>query len=266
MDITTYSTVLLSLIGTGFTFLFTVAGSAMVFFFRKNISGQVHRLMLGFASGVMMAASVFSLLIPALDMAKGQQTVPWVPVVGGFALGALFLLLLDTFLPHLHQGSATPEGISTRWHRSVMLFLAITLHNIPEGMAVGMMFGLSGAENGMTLSAAVSLALGIGLQNIPEGAAIALPLKQEGVSSAKAFFFGAVSGIVEPIAGIVAVMIVGTMISIMPWMLSFAAGAMIYVIAEELIPAANEGNHSNMGTVGVIVGFIVMMFLDIALG
>ena len=265
MDITTHHPIILALIGTGFTFLFTVLGSGMVFFFQKSVSNRIHRFMMGFAAGVMVAASIFSLLLPAMDMAKEQNIATWIPVVGGFAIGAVFLWLLDTFLPHWHVGSSGPEGITTQWHRSVMLFLAITLHNIPEGMAVGMMFGLSGVENGLALPAAVSLALGIGLQNLPEGAAVSLPLKQEGVSSKKAFMFGTLSGIVEPVAGVLAVVIAGTMYSILPWMLCFAAGAMIYVVSEELIPAANEGYHSNVGTIGVIIGFIVMMFLDIVL-
>lgn len=263
----TISPILMVLMGTGFTFLATALGAALVFFFKNDIKPNVQRGFLGFAAGVMIAASVWSLLIPAVDMAEQQGKIGWIPAAGGFILGGAFLLLLDTILPHLHSASNVSEGMSSSFKRTTMLVLAVTLHNIPEGMAVGLAFGLAATGNAtVTVASAIALAIGIGLQNFPEGAAISLPLKKEGLSNSKAFIIGALSGIVEPIGGVVAVLVVGSIQGLMPWFLSFAAGAMIYVVVEELIPEANLGEHSNIGTIGVMVGFLIMMILDVALG
>lgn len=257
---------LLALIGTGFTFLCTSIGASSVFFIKRSAHPDLQKVFMGFAAGIMIAASIWSLLIPAIDMAEESGKVAWIPAAGGFLLGAAFLWLLDTLLPHLHPGSTSPEGVSSSMKRSSMLFIAVTLHNIPEGMAVGLSFGLASDTMGVTIASALALGIGIGLQNIPEGAAISLPLKDEGFSSKKAFLYGTLSGIVEPISGVLGVLLIGSLISIMPWLLSFAAGAMIYVVAEELIPEANKTEHSNLGTIGVILGFVIMMVLDISLG
>lgn len=254
--------------GTGFTFLMTALGAAMVFVFHKRAGHTLQRIFLGFAAGVMVAASVWSLLIPAIDAAEKAGMVPWIPAAGGFALGVAFLMLLDSFLPHLHPGAAKPEGLTSRRKRTTLLVSAVTLHNIPEGMSVGLSFALA-AQNGndpAMLTAATALALGIGIQNFPEGAAISLPLRQEGMPSGKAFVCGALSGVVEPLFGILTVLVAGSIEPLMPWLLAFAAGAMIYVVVEELIPEAHLGEHSNIGTLGVIAGFLVMMILDVALG
>ena len=259
--------ILLAFIGTMITFLATVIGSAFVFFFRNGISPFYQRICLGFAAGVMIAASVWSLLIPAIEMAEEQGKIGWIPAAGGFILGGLFLYILDKMLPHLHLMSGLTEGPSTQLKKSTLLFLAVTLHNIPEGLAVGLSFALAAREgSSLSLSAALVLAIGIGLQNLPEGAAISLPLRKQGVSTQKAFAFGALSGIVEPISGVLGAILVGSIISIMPWFLAFAAGAMIYVVVEELIPEAQLGEHSDSGTLGVMIGFLIMMILDIALG
>ena len=261
------SPVLLALIGTGFTFLATALGAAVVFAFRKGIPADFQRTFLGFAAGVMIAASVWSLLIPAIDMAEEQGLVGWMPAAGGFILGGLFLFLLDRLLPHLHPDAQQPEGLPSSFRRTTMLVFAVTLHNIPEGMAVGLTFALA-ADSGspITLAGAMALAIGIGLQNFPEGAAISLPLKKEGLSNHRAFAYGALSGIVEPIGGVITALVASAITPVMPWLLSFAAGAMIYVVVEELIPEAHLGEHSHWGTGGVMVGFLIMMVLDIALG
>lgn len=254
--------------GTGFTFMMTVLGSAVVFLFRKNISGNVQKAFLGFAAGVMIAASVWSLLIPAIAEAEAQGQIGWIPAAGGFILGVGFLMLLDVILPHLHLDSNKPEGVSSSFKRTTLLVLAVTLHNIPEGMAVGLSFALAAQHGGdpALYAAAMALAIGIGIQNFPEGAAISLPLRQEGMHSGKAFVMGGLSGIVEPIFGILTVLIAGSIQPLMPWLLSFAAGAMLFVVVEELIPEAHLGEHSNVGTLGVMAGFLVMMILDVALG
>lgn len=254
--------------GTGFTFLMTTLGAAVVFFFRKDMKEGVQRIFLGFAAGVMIAASVWSLLIPAISQAEENGSVGWIPAAGGFILGGAFLLLMDTFLPHLHPGTDEPEGVSSSWKRTTMLVLAVTLHNIPEGMAVGLSFALAAQNNGNAAlnTAALALAIGIGIQNFPEGAAISLPLRQEGFSRGRAFVLGSLSGIVEPIFGIAVTLIAAQIEPLMPWLLSFAAGAMVYVVVEELIPEAHLGEHSNVGTLGVMGGFLVMMILDVALG
>jgi len=258
--------IFLALIGTGFTFLVTAAGAAMVFFVKKDVNPGIQHGFLGFAAGVMIAASVWSLLIPAIDMAEAQGLVGWIPAGGGFIIGGVFLFLLDRLLPHLHMDSDNPEGVKSSLKRTTMLVLAVTLHNIPEGMAVGLSFGVA-AKTGSpaALTAAFALALGIGLQNFPEGAAISIPLKNEGFSSAKSFVYGALSGIVEPIAGVIGVILVGSITGIMPWMLSFAAGAMIFVVVEELIPESQSIEHSHAGTIGTMLGFLIMMILDVAL-
>ena len=253
--------------GTGFTFLMTTVGAALVFFFRRSVSLRAQRVFLGFAAGVMTAASVWSLLIPAIEQAEDAGQVGWIPAAGGFVLGAAFLIVLDNLLPHLHPGSRDPEGPPTPWKRTTLLMFAVTLHNIPEGMAVGLSFALAAQEGGeAALPAALALALGMGIQNFPEGAAISLPLRQEGMSRTKAFLCGSLSGVVEPIFGVLVVLLAGSVAPLMPWMLSFAAGAMIYVVVEELIPEAHLGEHSHVGTLGVMAGFLVMMVLDVALG
>mgnify|MGYP000174723114 CR=1 FL=1 len=254
--------------GTGFTFLMTTLGSAMVFLFRGKVNEKIQRIFLGFAAGVMIAASVWSLLIPAIDRAEEAGQIGWIPAAGGFVLGILFLLLMNQFLPHLHAGFEQPEGVSTSWKRTTLLVMAVTLHNIPEGMAVGLSFALAAQEAGAgtSLMAAFALAIGIGIQNFPEGAAISLPLRQEGAPAWKAFLMGSLSGIVEPIFGVLVVLAAGGIGPVMPWLLSFAAGAMMYVVVEELIPEAHLGEHSNIGTLGVMAGFLIMMILDVALG
>ena len=259
---------LFALIGTGATFLATALGATMVFLFRKDMSPNLQRIFLGFAAGVMTAAAVFSLLLPAVESLEEQGKGVILPVGGGFALGALFLLVLDRVLPHMHIGSDEPEGLRSHFKKSTMLVLAVTLHNIPEGMAVGLSFALAAqhAGEGAALSSALALALGIGIQNFPEGAAISLPLRQEGLSRLRSFLYGAASGVVEPIFGVLVVLAAGGIQPLMPWLLSFAAGAMMYVVVEELIPEAHLGEHSNTGTLGVMAGFVVMMVLDVALG
>ncbi|MBU5625615.1 ZIP family metal transporter [Oscillibacter sp. MSJ-2] len=251
--------------GTGFTCLATVLGAAMVFFFRKEMRPVTQKIFLGFAAGVMIAASVWSLLIPAMEMAEAAGQNVLLHVGGGFLLGGAFLMLLDVLLPHLHMGSNEAEGLPSHWRRTTMIVLAVTLHNIPEGMAVGLAFSVAAQDAG-SLSGALALALGMGLQNFPEGAAVSLPLKSQGVSGPKSFACGAASGVVEPIFGILTVLIASSITGIMPVILSFAAGAMLYVVVEELIPEAHLGEHSHSGTVSVMAGFLVMMLLDVMLG
>ena len=255
-------------LGTGFTFFMTSLGSAMVFFFKKKVSQIMQRMFLGFAAGVMIAASVWSLLIPAIEEAEGMGQIGWIPAAGGFILGIAFLMLLDSLIPHLHLGAKNAEGIPTSFHRTTLLVFAVTLHNIPEGMAVGLSFALASNHDASPAlyASAMALAVGIGIQNFPEGAAISLPLRQEGMSRPKAFACGALSGVVEPIFGFLTVLVAGSIAPAMPWLLSFAAGSMMYVVVEELIPEANLGTHSNIGTLGVMGGFLIMMILDVALG
>lgn len=260
------SPVWLAFLGTMFTCAATVLGAGTVFFFKKDIPQRLQRAFLGFAAGVMIAASVWSLLIPAMEMAEEAGQPGWLPAGGGFVLGALFLLALDRVLPHLHPNSAHPEGLKSSFTRTTMLVLAVTLHNIPEGLAVGLAFGLAGENSAMSLSGALALSVGMALQNFPEGAAISLPLKKEGLSNKRSFLLGALSGVVEPIAGVTGVLIAGSITGLMPWFLAFAAGAMIYVVVEELIPEAHLGEHSHTGTLSVMFGFLVMMILDVALG
>lgn len=267
MDMNITNPYILAAIGTGFTFLMTTLGAATIFLLRKDVKQSFQSAFLGFAAGVMIAASVWSLLIPAMEQAKDLGMAEWLPAAGGFILGGLFLFGLDHLLPHLHPGSDDPEGPTSSLKRTTMLVFAVTLHNIPEGMAVGVAFALTTqAGAGVALASAVALAIGIGLQNFPEGAAISLPLHKEGCGKFKSFIYGSLSGIVEPIAGILTVAIAGTAVHIMPWLLSFAAGAMIYVVVEELIPEAHISDHSHAGTVGVMAGFLIMMVMDVALG
>lgn len=254
--------------GTGFTFLMTSLGAAMVFLFRKNLSGKVQKVFLGFAAGVMIAASVWSLLIPAIEEAEARGQIGWLPAAGGFILGIAFLYGLDKLIPHLHQGTNETEGPVSSLKRTSLLVMAVTLHNIPEGMAVGLSFAFAAQQGGgmAAYTAAFALALGIGIQNFPEGAAISLPLRKEGLGCGRAFLYGSLSGIVEPIFGILTVLLASVIMPFMPWFLSFAAGAMMYVVVEELIPEAHLGEHSNLGTLSVMGGFILMMILDVALG
>ena len=258
---------LYALLGTGFTCGATILGAGMVFFFKKDMSHTTQKVFLGFAAGVMIAASVWSLLIPVMDMAEEMGQNVMLPVGGGFVLGGLFLMLLDRLLPHLHIGSDEPEGLPAHWKRTTMIVLAVTLHNIPEGMAVGLTFSVAARNPAPgALAGAIALAIGMGLQNFPEGAAVSLPMKSQGVSNQKAFCLGAASGIVEPIFGLLTVLIAGSITGVMPWILAFAAGAMIYVVVEELIPEAQLGEHSHAGTASVMAGFLVMMMLDVVLG
>lgn len=254
--------------GTGFTFLMTTLGAAMVFLFHKAMGGKVKKIFLGFAAGVMIAASVWSLLIPAIEEAEANGQIGWIPAAGGFVLGIAFLYGLDRLIPHLHPETNQTEGPATSLKRTSLLVMAVTLHNIPEGMAVGLSFALAAQHGGQSAvyASAVALALGIGIQNFPEGAAISLPLRQEGMSTRKAFFLGSMSGIVEPVFGILTVLISGFILPYMPWLLAAAAGAMMYVVVEELIPEAHLGEHSNLGTLGVMSGFLIMMILDVAFG
>lgn len=263
-----YNPILLALVATLFTWFLTAMGAAMVFFF-KSINKKVLNSMLGFAAGVMIAASFWSLLKPAIEMAEENGDIPWVPAIVGFLLGGAFLLLIDKILPHLHMGLARDkaEGIKTQWQRSVLLVLAITLHNIPEGLAVGVTFGaLANNPNVGMLAGAIALAIGIGLQNFPEGAAVSIPLRREGFSRLKAFHYGQLSGIVEPIAGVLGAFLVLSVKPILPYALSFAAGAMIFVVVEELIPESQTGNETDLSTIGAMLGFATMMLLDVSLG
>ncbi len=260
--------ILLALIATLFTWALTALGASMVFFF-KTINKIVLNSMLGFAAGVMIAASFWSLLKPSIEMAEKNGSVAWVPAVVGFLGGGAFLLLVDKLLPHLHMGLATSEaeGIKTSWQRSVLLVLAITLHNIPEGLAVGVAFGaLVHDPSAGVLVGAMVLAFGIGLQNFPEGAAVSIPLRREGLSRLKSFNYGQLSGIVEPMAGVLGAYLITMMTPLLPYALSFAAGAMIFVVVEELIPTSQEGHETDFSTIGAMLGFATMMLLDVALG
>lgn len=248
-------------------FLGTTIGSAMVFLMKNKLNKKVEKILLGFASGVMIAASVWSLLIPSIDMANEQGKAAWVPAAVGFILGIVFLLALDSIIPHLHIESDKPEGIKAKLKKTTMMVFAVTLHNIPEGMAVGVSLAGALMENtGITMAGAFALAVGIAIQNFPEGAIISMPLRAEGMSKWKAFIYGTLSGIVEPIGAIITILLTKTIVPILPYLLSFAAGAMIYVVIEELIPESQAGEHSNIGTIGVAIGFVIMMILDVALG
>ena len=247
-------------------FIGTTLGAAMVFLMHKDMPSSLEKLLAGFAAGVMIAASVWSLLIPSLEMSSGSR-IPWMPACTGFHAGMGFLLILDSLIPHLHLESTQPEGLSSSFKKTTMLVLAVTLHNIPEGMAVGIT--LAGALNGsgsLTIAGAMALSVGIAIQNFPEGAIVAMPLETAGHSKKKSFLLGTLSGAVEPVAGLITVLLTSLVINIMPHLLAFAAGAMIYVVVEELIPESQSGMHSNVATIGVAVGFALMMVLDVALG
>ena len=245
----------------------TTLGSAMVFFMRKEMNEKVQKLLLGFASGVMIAASVWSLLIPAIEMAEQEKTIAWIPASVGFLLGMGFLLLLDTITPHLHFTEDEPDGIPSNLKKTTMLVLAVTLHNIPEGMAVGVTFaGVLTENTTMSMTGAFALAIGIAIQNFPEGAIISMPLQSQEISKTRAFVYGTLSGIVEPVGAFLTILLTGLVVPLLPYLLSFAAGAMIYVVVEELIPEAQSGEHSNISTIGVAAGFVLMMILDVALG
>lgn len=255
------------ILGILIPFAGTALGSAMVFFMRQEMNQKVQKLLLGFASGVMIAASVWSLLIPSIDMAEQEGGIAWIPAATGFLLGMGFLLLLDTVTPHLHFTEEKPEGVPSHLKKTTMLVLAVTLHNIPEGMAVGVTFAGVLAENAMiTMTGAFALSIGIAIQNFPEGAIISMPLKEQGNSKGKAFVYGVLSGIVEPIGAMITILLTGMILPLLPYLLAFAAGAMIYVVVEELIPEAQAGEHSNISTIGVAAGFVLMMILDVALG
>lgn len=255
------------LIGLLIPFLGTTVGSAMVFLLKNNINKSLEKLLLGFAGGVMMAASVWSLLIPSMEMSEQQGKIAWLAPAIGFLLGIVFLLILDSIIPHIHLDKKKPEGVRTKLKNATMLVLAVTLHNIPEGMAVGVIFaGALIGNTGITVAGAVSLAIGIAIQNFPEGAIISMPLKSEGISKTRAFLYGTLSGIVEPISALITIAITESIVPILPYILAFSAGAMVYVVIEELIPESQIGEHSNIGTVGVALGFVIMMILDTALG
>jgi len=257
-----------ALIATCFTWLITALGAGLVFFF-KEINRKVLDGMLGFAAGIMIAASFWSLLAPAIEIAENSGKTPWIPAVTGFLMGGVFLWGADKILPHLHLGFKTEEaeGIKTNWQRSVLLVLAITLHNIPEGLAVGVAFGALGANlPAASFAGAIALTIGIGIQNFPEGTAVSVPLRREGLSRFKSFWYGQLSGIVEPVAGVIGAAAVIIVTPILPYALSFAAGAMIFVVIEELIPESQLSKDTDIATIGGMLGFTVMMFLDVALG
>ena len=248
-------------------FLGTALGSACVFFMNKSLSNMVQRSLAGFAAGVMVAASIWSLLIPALEQAEGMGRLSFVPAFIGFWVGVLFLLLLDHLIPHLHVGSEESEGPKSNLSRTAMMVLAVTLHNIPEGMAVGVMYaGFLAGDTAITAASALALSIGIAIQNFPEGAIISMPLRAEGESKSRAFWGGVLSGVVEPIGAVLTILAAQLVIPVLPYLLSFAAGAMLYVVVEELIPEMSQGEHSNIGTLCFAAGFSIMMVLDVALG
>ena len=253
--------------GIAIPFLGTALGSACVFFMKKELGRQVQRALTGFAGGVMTAASIWSLLIPAMEQSSGMGNWAFVPAFTGFWIGILFLLLLDKVIPHLHMNSDKAEGPKSRAQKTTMMLLAVTLHNIPEGMAVGVVFaGLVSGSGEITAGGALALAIGIAIQNFPEGAIISMPLHAEGKTKGRAFLDGALSGAVEPVGALLTVLFAGALVPVMPYLLAFAAGAMIYVVVEELIPEMSEGEHSDIGVLMFSLGFTAMMALDVALG
>lgn len=253
------------LVVIGIPFLGTSLGAAMVFFMKKKMTLWLEKLLLGFASGVMIAASVWSLLIPAIEMAEEQGGTVWLPAAAGFLLGMGFLLVLDSLVPHIHGESRKQEGVKSDFQKTTMLVLAVALHNLPEGMAVGVALAGALTENtGMTMAGALVLALGIAIQNFPEGAIISMPLRNMGVSRFKAFWYGVLSGVVEPGGAAVTILLAEQVVPLLPYLLAFAAGAMIYVVVDELIPEAQSEEHSDIGTMGLAVGFVLMMILDVA--
>lgn len=255
------------LMGVLIPFFGTSLGAALTFFMKGTMNTKLQRCLTGFAAGVMAAASVWSLLIPSMNQAESMGRLAFIPASVGFWLGILFLLILDNTIPHLHTDSNEPEGIESNLRKTTMLVLAVTLHNIPEGMAVGVVFaGWIVGNSGISMMAAVSLALGIAIQNFPEGAIISIPLQAEGMSKRKSFFMGVLSGVVEPVAAVLTILAASLVVPILPYLLSFAAGAMVYVVVEELIPEMSAGKHSNLGTLAFAIGFTLMMALDTALG
>ena len=253
--------------GISIPFLGTVLGAACVFFMKKSLGDLVQRALTGFASGVMVAASIWSLLIPAMEQSSQMGKLAFVPAVVGFWIGILFLLLLDRVIPHLHRNSEQAEGPKSQLQRTTMMLLAVTLHNIPEGMAVGVVYaGYRSGSVPITAAGALALSLGIAIQNFPEGAIVSMPLRAEGMKKGHAFLGGVLSGVVEPIGAVLTILAAQFVIPILPYLLSFAAGAMLYVVVEELIPEMSEGKHSNIGTIFFAVGFSMMMILDVALG
>lgn len=253
--------------GISIPFIGTMLGSACVFFMRGKMNDKLQRGLAGFAGGVMVAASIWSLIIPALDFSEDMGKWSFIPAVVGFWLGILFLLVLDKIIPHLHSGSNETEGLKSSFQKNTLMILAVTLHNIPEGMAIGVVYaGLIAGSPGITLLAALALSIGIAIQNFPEGAIISMPLHANGMSKGKAFFYGTLSGIVEPIGAYITILLASFILPMLPYALSFAAGAMVYVVVEELIPEMSEGSHSNIGTVCFALGFTIMMSLDVALG
>ena len=254
-------------IGLLIPLLGTIAGSAFVFFMKDQMPEWVQKSLLGFASGVMVAASVWSLLIPAMEMEEAEGTWAVVPAAVGFLLGMGFLLLIDELTPHLHLGTSQPEGPRSKLSRTAMLALAVTIHNLPEGMAVGVV--LAGAGQGVetiSMASAVAVSLGIAIQNIPEGAIISMPMRAEGNSRWRSFMLGSLSGAVEPVGGLAVILLASLLTPVLPYMLAFAAGAMFYVVVEELIPEASSGRHSNLSTIGFAIGFVLMMVLDVVMG
>ena len=248
-------------------FFGTLLGASMVFFMKNKINRKAEKLLLGFASGVMIAASIWSLIIPSIEIVEEQGKIGWIPASIGFLLGITFLLILDSLVPHIHLESQKTEGIKTKLRKTTMMVFTVVLHNIPEGMAMGVTFaGALTGNAGITIAGAIALAIGIAIQNFPEGAIVSMPLRSEGISKSKAFLYGVLSGIVEPIAAIITILLINIVLPILPYFLSFAAGAMIYVVVEELIPESQSGEHSNIGTIGVAIGFVIMMILDVALG
>lgn len=256
-----------TVIGLLIPFAGTTLGAACVFFMRGAINPLVQKGLSGFAAGVMVAASVWSLLIPAMDLSAGMGKLAFVPAVAGFAFGIAFLLVLDSAVPHLHMNASEQEGPKASFKKTTMLVLAVTIHNIPEGMAVGAVFaGMLADSETITLAGAFALSLGIAIQNFPEGAIISMPLRSEGLHKGKSFWYGTLSGAVEPVGAVLTILLSAYLIPVLPYLLAFAAGAMIYVVVEELIPEATEGDHSNTGTLGFAAGFALMMVLDVALG
>ena len=246
-------------------FIGTSLGAAAVFLMKNKVSPKIEKTLLGFASGVMIAASIWSLLIPSMEMAEEQGKIAWLPALIGFFAGVLFLLAIDSIVPHLHLNADKPEGVKSSLSKISMMLFAVTIHNIPEGMAVGVAYaGAASGNSGMTIAGAFALSIGIAIQNFPEGAIISLPLKGEGISKGKAFLLGILSGVVEPIGGLITILLASRIVPLLPYMLSFAAGAMFYVVVEELIPEAHSGDHSNLGTIGAALGFALMMVLDVA--
>lgn len=253
--------------GLAIPFLGTSLGAACVFFMKKNLGMSVQRALTGFAAGVMVAASVWSLLIPALDQSQNLGKFSFIPAAVGFWIGIIFLLVLDNVIPHLHRFASKPEGPKSKLQRTTMLVLAVTLHNIPEGMAVGVVYaGYLAGNVGISAMGALALSLGIAIQNFPEGAIISMPLRSEGMGKIKSFWLGVLSGVVEPIGAVLTILASDLIVPALPYFLSFAAGAMIYVVVEELIPEMSQGEHSNLGTIFFAVGFSIMMILDVALG